>query len=404
ILDDINGTNRKIEITAFIKSNDERRFVIIALLDNYRHFAPGLNFKLVDYEIKKKLAIERGIDRSCILVESDGASQKAWEFDERNITSALLKLLHPDQKVIGTMIGHGEFNPQGSGGRSISQLVDYLEKENFVVKPIDISSSGTIPAEISLVIIVGPQRPFHEKDIAALKEFSSRGGSIALFLEPFSKHGLDNYLAELGLTDSQDMIIDKTENYFKEETTPVVKIYMDHPITAGFMAMQTAEGSYVEGIIMPTATSLKINSKASLDYTVQPLALTSEGSWGETNSQTMEYTPQKDNPGPLVVAAVGSRTYPSDEESESVTSHVLVVGDADFITDANLKEGSNFDFAINSLDWLAQKENLMGEHIKIAVDRRIDLEPAQMKAVQIVNFMLPMFIAGIGLFMWLKRR
>ncbi|MCD6218440.1 GldG family protein [bacterium] len=406
ILKDVSSTKRNIQITAFLRNDSPRKMPCLALLERFSHFAPTLKYGCIDYEIKKKLAIEKGIDRPCLLLESDGMSQISNDFDERSVTSALLKLLHPDQKVIGLLAGHGEFKPQGTGGRSLSQLVAYLEKENFIVKPLNIASTGNIPLEISLVVIAAPNRPVNEREIAALTDFSRRGGSIALFLEPFSNHGLDSFLGKIGVEDNDDMLIDRTENYFQEETTPVLKTYMHHPITAGFLEKQMEEGGFVGGLIVPTATSFKILDKLPQELSVEPLALSSKESWGETDSTIVELNPEEDNVGPVNVAVVSTINFPMNEEdgTESVTSRCVVVGDADLLTDASLKEGSNFDFVLNSINWLVEEETMIAERVRIAEDRKIDLEPSQIKAMQVINLFIPLFIAAIGLFMWIRRR
>ncbi len=406
ILDDVSSTKRNIQITAFLRNDSPRKMPSLALLERFSHFAPTLKYGCVDYEIKKKLAIEKGIDRPCLLLESDGMSQIANEFDERSITSALLKLLHPDQKVIGLLSGHGEFNPKGTGGRSLSQLVGYLEKENFIVKPLNIASEGNIPIEISLVLIVAPNRPVNEREIAALTDFSSRGGSIALFIEPFLNHGLDSFLGKIGVEDNDDMVIDRKENYFQEETTPVIKTYLHHVITSGFMEKQEEEGGFVGGLIVPTATSFRIIEKLPQELSVEPLALSSTMSWGETDSTIVELNPDEDNVGPVNIAVVSTINFPMNEEEgiESVTSRCVVVGDADLLTDATLKEGSNFDFVLNSINWLVDEETMIAERVRIAEDRRIDLEPSQIKAMHIINIFVPLFVAAVGLFMWIRRR
>lgn len=406
ILTDIDSSKRKIDITVFLKSDSPMKMPILALLDNFCHFAPTMSYSFVDYEIKKKLAIEKGIDRPCLLLESDGASQIAGDFDERNVTSALLKLLHPNQKVIGLLTGHGEFTSQGSGGRSLSQLVNYLGKDNYIVKPLNMASEGNIPMEISIVLIAGPSRPLNEKEIALLQDFSQRGGSIAVYLEPFANHGLDSFLAGMGINDNKDMIIDRTENYFQEETTPVLKTYMHHPITEGFLEKQMAEGGFVGGLIVPTSTSFALLEKSPHELKVEALAISSEGAWGETDSVAVELNPAEDISGPLNVAVVGTINYPPDEETETeaISTRFIVVGDADILTDATLKEGSNFDFILNSINWLAEEETLIAQRVSIQEDSRIDLEPQQIKAIQITNAFIPLMIAGLGFFMWIRRR
>jgi ABC-type uncharacterized transport system involved in gliding motility auxiliary subunit len=404
ILEGINKSKRKIELTAFMRSDDPRRISLKMLLDRYSHITPSVAFSFVDYEIRKKLAIEKGIQQTSILIESEGTSQTVYEFDERSITAGILKMLHPNQTVIGMLAGHGELGADGTGGRSVSKFIEQLEKENYIVKPIDMATSGGVPLEVSMVLVVGPSKSFNEKDIQALREFAERGGSFAVFVEPFSNHGLTQLFDMIGIEDTQDMVIDPKENYFQDETVPVVKTYAMHPITQGFLASQAAEGGFVGGLIMPTSTSLKIKEMVPADVKTEPLAITSSDSWGETSADKNEFTPDEDIQGPVTVAVTGTKTFKGSEESNSIISRFAVVGDADLLTDASIGEGSNFNFAMNTVNWLNAEENMMDERPKIADAWTISLEASQSKVIQIFTLLLPLSIAGLGIFMWVKRK
>jgi ABC-type uncharacterized transport system involved in gliding motility auxiliary subunit len=404
IIEDINKSKRKIELTAFMRSDDPRRISLKMLLDRYSHLTPSLKFSFVDYEIRKKLAIEKGIDQSSILIESEGTSQIIHDFDERSITAGMLKMLHPNQTVIGLLAGHGELGTTGSGGRSIAKFVEQLEKENYIVKPIDMSTSGGVPIEVSTILIVGPSKSFDEKDIKALKGFAERGGSFAVFIEPFSNNGLTQLFDMIGVEEAQNMVIDRAENYFQDETVPVVKTYAMHPITQGFLASQAAEGGFVGGLIMPTSTSFKIKEQLPADVKTEALAMTSKDSWGETSADKMEFTPGEDIQGPVTVAVTGTKTFKGTEEDKPVISRYAVVGDADLLTDASIEEGSNFNFAMNTVNWLDEEENMMEERPKLADAWTISLEANQSKVIQIFTLLLPLSIAGLGIFMWVKRK
>lgn len=404
ILEDINKSKRKIELTAFIRSDDPRRISLKMLLDRYSHITPSMTFSFVDYEIRKKLAIEKGIQQTSILIESEGTSQTIHDFDERSITAGVLKMLHPNQTVIGLLVGHGEMSAGDSGGRSLSKLVEQLEKENYIVKPVDMATSGGIPLEVSMVLVVGPSKSFNEKDIQALKEFAQRGGSFAVFVEPFANNGLNQLFDMVGIEDTQDMVIDPTENYFQDETVPVVKTYAMHPITQGFLASQAAEGGFVGGLIMPTSTSLKIKEKLPADVKTEPLAMASKESWGETSADKNEFTPNEDTQGPVTVAVIGTKTFKGSEESSAVSSRYAVIGDADLLSDASIGEGSNFNFAMNTVNWLNEEENMMEERPQLADAWTISLEASQSKAIQIFTLLLPLSIAAFGIFMWIKRK
>ena len=404
ILSDIKSSKREINVIVFMSKTDKRRIDVNLLLENYCHFTPTLKYSFADYEVQKKLAVDKGVDRPCILLETTETSKKVYDFDERSMTAGLLALIRPEQKMVGLVTGHGEFNVDGEGGRSISKFVSNLEKENYIVRSVDIASENGIPDETSLILIIGAGKQYNEKEIQALQDFEKKGGAIAIFLEPFATDGLSPVYASWGIENPPDMVIDPTENYFQDETVPIIKKYMYHPITSGFMDDQQALKGYAGGIVTPTATSLKIKDPPPQGVEVEPLAITSDKSWGETSAETMELNQETDIIGPLAVVAVGTRHFASEGESSEIKSRFMVAGDADFLTDANLGEGSNFDFIFNSINWLNEDESLIEMRTPINLEHRIDLENNQAKAVQLINLFIPLLIAGLGIAKWLKRR
>jgi len=432
ILDEITQSKTPIAVTAFIKNDDPQRFELTMLLERFNHFAPGFKFDFADYEIKKKLAMEKEVDRPCILLESDKASKKVYNFDERAITAGILALINPVQKVIGLITGHGELSAATDDNLSISDFTANLEKENYKVKPVDLVASNGVPADVTILLIIAPEKPFNDHEIELLRQYAQRGGAFAVFLEPFAQSNLAGLLNDWGIENPPVMLIDSGDNYFQDETIPMIKNYESHQITSNFIKKQQMPGGNSEGIVMPTATSLALKQPLPGDVEVQPLASTSDKSWGETSSQVMEFDQGQDLPGPLPVAVVGIKHYgeaiaapvapnpettdeeqktaedenkpPAKEEAGKVNSRFIVVGDSDLLTNASLKEGANFDFTMNSINWLGQDERMISERPPIAEMKKIELEPGQAKAIQIFNMLLPVLVACVGIVTWLKRR
>ena len=84
---------------------------------------------------------------------------------------------------------------------------------------------------------------------------------------------------------------------------------------------------------------------------------------------------------------------------------MAVIGDSDFVTNGVLGIQGNRDLALNTIDWLAQQENLISIRPRQPEDRRITLTADQQWRVQVMTlFMIPAVVIGLGLLTWYRRR
>ena len=79
--------------------------------------------------------------------------------------------------------------------------------------------------------------------------------------------------------------------------------------------------------------------------------------------------PATDAPTP---AAEAGRP-PAAEEPRKPESRVVVIGDSDFATNSVLGIQGNRDFFLNTVNWLAQQENLIAIRPREPEDRRLTL-------------------------------
>ena len=89
-----------------------------------------------------------------------------------------------------------------------------------------------------------------------------------------------------------------------------------------------------------------------------------------------------------------------------IVNHVLddLEGEGLAEVDSSLG-GGNLDLFMNSLNWLLQREQLMAVSPKVPDEFRLDMSPSQQHAVyMLVIGGLPLFVAIIGIVVWLSRR
>ena len=122
---------------------------------------------------------------------------------------------------------------------------------------------------------------------------------------------------------------------------------------------------------------------------------------------TMEQRPDFDG-GPFTLAAAYSGTFPSafDDGLESVPTRMVVVGDGDFINESILgRVPGNIEFALNSVDWLVQEDDLLEIRAKKIEPRALEDVPEQRRPwIKYANLFGPLLIVLIfGLVRWRTR-
>ncbi len=93
-----------------------------------------------------------------------------------------------------------------------------------------------------------------------------------------------------------------------------------------------------------------------------------------------------------------------DDPTPSET-RVAVIGDSDFAANSALGISGNRDLILNTINWLAQQENLISIRPRQPEDRRITLTAAQQLNLNLVTMlMIPGVILGSGVYTWWRRR
>src|SRR5262249_48146141 len=132
---------------------------------------------------------------------------------------------------------------------------------------------------------------------------------------------------------------------------------------------------------------------------VQELALTSASSWAETNLELLfSSTPQaakeaNDIPGPVSVAAAA--------EGSTGTPHlkgrIVVFGDADFVSNTNLRELANRDFVLNAVEWAIGDELATGARARTLRLTTRKLTPEELSRIFLFGaILLPECFAVLG--------
>jgi ABC-type uncharacterized transport system involved in gliding motility auxiliary subunit len=151
----------------------------------------------------------------------------------------------------------------------------------------------------------------------------------------------------------------------------------------------------------PIARTASIADKSKTDPSAVELLKTSPQSFTKQKLEhTVKYDPKTDTHGPLSLGVAASKRV-GDK-----SARLVVVGDSDFATNQVLGgPGSDADFFLDSINWLAQDEDQISIRPKPETSRHLTLTLSQATAlVWIDRLFLPGIVIIFGISIWWKRR
>ena len=343
--------------------------------------------------------------------------------DEQQITNALIKVLTGEQRVIYFVQGHGERDTVSSERDGYSAIAQALGSENYRVEPLALAQTSSVPDDASVLVVAGPTTDLLKTEVDAIRQYLDRGGKLFLMLDPPEKAGQEpppNVTALLGdwaIEVGTDVVVDTSgvgQLFGANEVVPVAMRYPPHAIVQRFNVITA----------YPLARSVSPIEGGVEGRTAQTFIQSSGASWGETNladlfaGRPVKFDEGQDVQGPVSIGAAVSTAAPNppkpageagdgkgSAEVPKTDTRVAAIGDSDFASNAYLGVQGNRDLFLNTVNWLAQQENLISIRPRDPEDRRLTLTGAQRTLVMWGPLLLlPVAVAAVGVAVLRRRR
>ena len=334
---------------------------------------------------------------------------------EEALTSALLEIIEEKQSKLYFLSGHGEPAPNAE---DLTTLKTYVERQNIKLDMLNLNNVETVPADASALVVYAPKTDLSERELKLLSDYwTERNGRLLLFIQGHLKMPrLAEWLATQGLILQQDVVVKSGTMLALEAGQPVLRsgivtsaVGFTPPSAKDILKdvagldMQLAGLSQSMHVDASKAASAKVRS-------VQLLTTTADY-WGETEyvantPQPASKDAQKDHLGPLTLGVALERGALQDPRVKVETGRMVLVGNAGFLSNEGLRVSDiGIDFAIHSLNWLINREQLAGIPPKPKQALNLSLNEAQMARIALsVICVIPTAVALIGLAVWLRRR
>jgi len=396
----VHELKQPVHVLAFYGSNDPSRTAFEDLLKEYTRQSSLITYEFIDPQLKPGLANQYKVQTFGTSVLVSGTKQQTITgSDEASMTSALLKLERNKAQVIYYTTGHGELDFSNSGQTGGSEAAADLQAQDYELKPLNLATSGQVPADASAVIVAGPTTPFLPQETAALEKYIDAGGKALILASKDQRPVLEPLAEKYGVQIGNGLVIDPSQSLMNDPLTPLINRYQASPVTKNLPAL-----------IFQDATSITPAPTPPAGYQVQPLAETTSQSWLETDPKVIHFDPGVDPQGPLSVMASVSSAAPAAAStgaapSSSTTPHVLFIGDVAFASNNLVQLLGDKQLLSNAVNWLTANEDLIQIQAKSPTDQSLILSNTQLNILLYGSAVfLPLVVLGTGVLVWWQRR
>ena len=358
---------------------------------------------------------------------------------EYELTSTIKRLSTRILPSIGFLVGKDE--------PDLYSEFTYLNQalsRHYRLKRINLDEGDRIPRDVRVLIILGPKKKFSYYEKYWMDQLLMKGGKLAFLLNHIDvdiqqvvakKQDLeiDEFLSNYGIKINHDLVIDLQCNRIgisQQRGLFRVQNIINYP----FFPIATDFNR--NSLIVKDLESVSFNFVSSLDSSLASAkGLRFDALVRSSKNSGIQVHPFDVNPlrkfgqadfsrSGLILAATlqGSfKSFFSDEDRSQIETEVgfiestltqspqtrmVVVGDADFITDQNLKGMDNLALFLNMVDWLSQDEALIAIRSKQVTARPLKaISPGAKKLIKYGNTLgLPLLVIVFGMVRWQIRR
>src|SRR6266568_1513089 len=326
---------------------------------------------------------------------------------EQAITSAMMDLVEGKKKTLGYVLSHKE--PPLSDNSTISVLKTFIETENIKLQELNLFDVDAIPAEMKVIMIVGPQYDFSDREMKLLRDFWNKQGRILLLLDPSARTPrLDGFLNELGVKVNDDrlMVFLRTGIQELALTRDVQAHFLgDSPITK---RLADANALFFGGT---SSLTLEPDRVRAANLRIEPLIQAEKGYFAETDYNTddqakLQSDAKRNGNTRLTIGAAVEKGGSADERVQVNSSRLVAVSNATFVQDnAVTQDQQALDFISGSVNWLLSREQLIGIAPKIPRPLTFSLNEDALRNLRwIVLVLMPLVFAALGTAVWWRRR
>ena len=395
-----------INITVFATKDDASggdnfRKGMIDFIARYQREKKNVNLKFINPSIEPKLAQEAGVKEDGeVVVEYNKRSEHIIPpIAEQEMTNLLVRLSRTNQQAVMYLDGHGERNLLGIKNHDIGEFGKQLEKKGFKFANPDLTVAQAVPSNGAMLVIASPQVNVSDVEAKKIKAYLERGGNLLWLVDDNNLRGLESVAEYLGMTVSPGIALDMASaQYGADARVSFASLYGEHAITKNFM-LRT---------LFPEAHQVTAIGTDENGWKVSNLVEVAPNGWlmaGKLAKDAKpEFNEKTDKRGPINIGVALERIYGKKGQ------RVVVMGNANFLSNTFITNGGNLDLGVNIVNWLAGDDQVITiqpiplKDINVTIP---DSDSGRLVAWTVFHgfqYFLPLAMMIAGFYFWWKRR
>jgi len=385
-----------ISITVYATEYDAKlgdiRKILGDFISLYQRYKSDIELTFIDPTKEEEKTRAAGIQLNGeMVIEYAGRNEHLTQINEQTLTSSLLSLAHARDQQVLYLDGHGERKLDGIANHDLGKpFGNRLKQNGFQLGSLNLALAQGIPDNLSVLLITQPQVDLMPGETDLLLQYIKRGGNLLWLIDAGPLHGLEQLADKLGLSLPPGIVIDPAaSNVNAPAHWSLGATYPPHDITRNFNLIT----------VFPSARPLI--AKLETDWQHHVLVEVAPRGWvsSKGNINKPRFNEEHDTPGPAIIAMALQRQVNDRKQ------RIVVVGNGAFLANSYAGNGGNVDLGINIVNWLAGEEHLITLQPRSAKDSNLTLSTLHLNIIGIVFLLVvPMLLAGVGGYIWWKRR
>jgi hypothetical protein len=293
-----------------------------------------------------------------VILRAEGRESQLPSVEEISLAQALARVTATKRRDVCFGVEHGERSLDDTEPGGISRATQLLASEGFAVRKAPLSRLFSLEG-CSVLVLAGPTIPLSANQQKALLQYNTRGGGLFFLSDTNALDGLTSLLRELQIDTTWTSLEDPEA---RDPRSISVRPTKDHAATASLLANGRLVFLYEPFAIYPRGEAESLLLAAS-------------------NTQAKESE------------ALGP--YPVGVALDRHPGRVIVISDAEFISNSRISNGGNRELWLGVIDWLTEPNTNTTTNT---------MTPAQRQnAALVAEVILPGLFAMMGIYAWRQR-
>ncbi len=398
------GDLDKVQVLAFYQRLDPAREITETLLKACAQRSSRFQFKVLDPDTELEQLRRYQVKASrTVVVKVGDRYTTLLQPEESALASAVYRLSTGKLARIYQLMGHGEhlINSDDRSGYSSYELL--LRDQGYDVLPFHLTATRKVPESCDVLVIAGPRLQPEPAELVEIEKYLARGGAVLAMFDPQTPSDWVDWMTKwrVGLTGDVLIAVDRVgaERGISARTIVVDEGYGDHEVVNSLKGMPT---------VFPLVQVLTMVGEPDSVVAGAIILMSSDQTWAESDPDTRfsgrpSFNREVDAIGPLPIGMVLEIRL---GDSGTPPGRMAVVGNSEFLTNANVNLAGNRDLLLNAVGWLAREEGLIQIRGKDPLSQPVILS-ADAKNVLGFGSVLgwPLFVGSLALgFMLMGRR